>query len=277
VKVETAVMRGVGHLYHYQPYKTDWLRRTVLHNQVYFSNPKDFNDPWDCRPRYNEDSLNDPVYCEQLIRSLDANARKWTSGNFDERTHNQKIAALRANPSSLLKDHLLKAADEREKVIHQRYRVYCLVPRADSALMWAHYGDKHRGICLEFSHDARVFDGTLKVIYCDKYPKFEPFEHEINNILLPLITKSDDWRYEEEYRTIAQEKTVATPHNTLMTENSYFDLPAKMLKSIIMGALISASDEAEIRKMVAERTEHPLMLQRAVRVPNRYALSVEPC
>jgi len=272
VKVETAAMRGVGHLYHYQPYKTDWLRRTVLHDQIYFSNPKDFNDPWDCRPRYNEEGMTDPAYCAWLVSSLDANARKHRSVDFNESAHAQHMDQMRNNPS-LLKDHLRKVADEREKVIQQRYTVYCLVPRANSALMWAHYANKHRGVCLEFSH-VEVFRDILKVIYCEKYPSFEPFGRGIDKILPPLLTKSADWEYEEEYRIIAEEK--GNPDKTFVTENNYFSLPPRMLKSIILGALISSSDEAEIREMVAQRIGRPLVLKRAVRVPNRYSLSVEP-
>jgi hypothetical protein len=281
VETKTAAMLGVNNLYHYQPYNTathkpDWLRRTVEHDEIYFSNPKDFNDPWDCRPRYNEDALNDPAYCKRLVDWLDAVARKWAASGFDESAHERRIGELRSNPS-LLKAHLVKAADAREKDIHQRLRVYCLVPRANCPLMWAHYADKHRGVCLEFSRDEKVFDGTYKVVYCAEYPAFDPGEREISQILLPLITKSDDWKYENEFRIIAQERASATPHNTLITENNYFGLPAKMLKSIIVGALIPESDEAEIRKMVAEHTGHPIALKRAVRVPNRYGLSVELC
>jgi len=183
---------------------------------------------------------------------------------------------LRSN-RSLLRDHILKAADEREKEIHRRYRVYCLVPRADCTLMWAHYADKHRGVCLEFAHDARVFDGTYKVVYCEEYPEFDPGERDINKILLPLITKSHDWKYEEEYRAISQDKDNRTSHDTLITDNNYFSLPAKMLVSVIMGAMIRRFDEDEIRKMVAPRTGHPIALKRAVRLPNRYSLTVERC
>jgi hypothetical protein len=208
MNTETAAMLRVSRLYHYQPYKADWLRQTIQHDVIYFSNPKDFNDPWDCRPRYNEDALNDAVYCKRLVDWLDTVARKWAGSDFfDENTHKKRINQLRRNPS-LLRDHILKSADELEKEIHRRYRVYCLVPRADCALMWAHYADKHRGVCLEFARDARVFDGTYKVVYCEEYPQFDPGERNINKTLLPLITKSYEWKYEEEYRAISQDKKI---------------------------------------------------------------------
>jgi hypothetical protein len=49
-EIQTAAMLPLDTLYHYQPFHTDRLQQTVLHNQIYFSNPRDFNDPWDCRP-----------------------------------------------------------------------------------------------------------------------------------------------------------------------------------------------------------------------------------
>ena len=125
MNTQTAAMLRVDHLDNYQVSKADRLRQVALLGRIYFSNPNDFNDPWDCRPRYNEDALDDSAYCERLVNWLDVIARKWAPKDFDESLHNDKINQLRTD-RPLLKSHLLKAADARENVIHQRYRIYCL-------------------------------------------------------------------------------------------------------------------------------------------------------
>jgi len=89
MKTETAAMLRVSRLYHYQSYKSDWLRQTIQNDVIYFSNPKDFNDPWDCRPRYNEGALSDVSYCKRLVDWLDTVARK--GSGFDENTHKKRI------------------------------------------------------------------------------------------------------------------------------------------------------------------------------------------
>ena len=37
------------------------------------------------------------------------------------------------------------------EAIDRQYRVYCLGPDAGNLLMWPHYADRHKGVCLEFS------------------------------------------------------------------------------------------------------------------------------
>jgi hypothetical protein len=272
-EIQTAAVLPIDTLYHYQPFNADWLRQTVLRNQIYFSNPKDFNDPWDCRPHYNDDALNDPVYCARLIQRIDESGRKW-SRPFDEARHNAQIDSLRSN-RSLLKQHLRQFSEGIWGEIKQRYCVYCLSTKADCPLMWAHYADKHLGLCLEFQRDETIFDTTFKISYNDIYPIFDAAENTMMKRLLPLITKSADWSYEEEFRIIAQERRAATPHCTLMTDHNFFTFPPAFLKSVVIGCQMSESDEHKIRKIVAQRTGEPLVVKRAVRVDNRYRLAIE--
>jgi len=55
-----------------------------------------------------------------------------------------------------------------------QYGVLCLTPHWDNLLMWAHYGDAHRGICLGFDielpHDTFFGNGRL-VEYSEHKPK----------------------------------------------------------------------------------------------------------
>ena len=44
----TAATMGLDRLYHYQPFDPDRLSKIILDKDLYFSNPEDFNDPWDC-------------------------------------------------------------------------------------------------------------------------------------------------------------------------------------------------------------------------------------
>ncbi len=67
-----------------------------------------------------------------------------------------------------------------------------------SPLLWAHYADKHRGICLGF--DVARADEILKIV---KYEKERcPFPDELDEEIAQqfLYTKFADWKYEEEVR-----------------------------------------------------------------------------
>jgi hypothetical protein len=63
MKTKTAGELGIQRLYNYPTFNPDnpkhheRLRQTLLENKVYCSSPKGFNDPWDCRPCFNEKLL----------------------------------------------------------------------------------------------------------------------------------------------------------------------------------------------------------------------------
>jgi hypothetical protein len=53
-----------------------------------------------------------------------------------------------------------------------------------------------------------------------------PYEMTEEEYLRVLLAKSELWRYEQEFRLIAQERANATPgEDTLMTDGSYLQLP----------------------------------------------------
>lgn len=55
----TAHERRIRRLYHWQKFNTEWFEAQLKNSTIYCSNPKDFNDPWDCRPFFNTDILRD--------------------------------------------------------------------------------------------------------------------------------------------------------------------------------------------------------------------------
>jgi hypothetical protein len=100
-----------------------------------------------------------------------------------------------------------------------RYRVYCLGPDSGNLLMWAHYADNHRGVCLEFDTRDEVMCFPLRVEYSAQFPVMRAYTTDLVDNLVPLLSKSDVWAYEREYRLIAQERGDATDHETPVTDD----------------------------------------------------------
>ena len=67
-----------------------------------------------------------------------------------------------------------------------------------SPLLWAHYADKHRGICLGF--DVARADEILKIVKYEEERLQLPDELDEETAQQFLYTKSADWEYEEEVR-----------------------------------------------------------------------------
>jgi hypothetical protein len=67
----------------------------------------------------------------------------------------------------------------------ERWRIYCLTPKVDSVRMWAHYGEKHTGICLELNTTIEQVGSAQRVLYGDSFPILGPDDFDDRKALLP--------------------------------------------------------------------------------------------
>src|SRR5260370_2400317 len=89
----------------------------------------------------------------------------------------------------------------------ERWRIYCLTPHPNSLLLWAHYGEKHQGICLEFDAGIEQIGWAQRVVYNDTFPIIGPddFADPMALIDAVLLTKSRDSAYEDAQRVRARD------------------------------------------------------------------------
>ena len=93
---------------------------------------------------------------------------------------------------------IAKAVEE----LSRRFGVICFSRSWNNPLLWAHYSDKHKGICLGFD----MQDNFLKeVTYTRERLPPPQYEEDINEAVAQqwLFTKFEDWRYEDEVRVFA--------------------------------------------------------------------------
>jgi hypothetical protein len=265
----------VNRLFHYQRFDADWLKLAIFDETVRFSNPANFNDPWDCRPFFYIPSENEPDLRERYVQWFDSRSRKYNH-DLSEEQHGLNTIGLRRD-RSYFETIIGQFSESMMGAIHKQYRIYCLSTQPDSPLMWSHYADNHQGICLEFSCDNEVFGTAIKINYADDYPRFD-LTDDGGDILSPLITKSRVWSYEDEYRVIALEKFIGPPvAGVLRTKNNFLKLPHGALKAVIIGCMILQSEVEKLREIIGQRFSPNVVLKRAARVPNRYDLSIETC
>ena len=69
-----------------------------------------------------------------------------------------------------------------------------------NSLLWSHYSNNHKGMCLVFEIKEEQKAELFKVSYENEIPKLDFKEDE--DLKEILITKSTVWRYENEYRQI---------------------------------------------------------------------------
>jgi len=83
--------------------------------------------------------------------------------------------------------------------------------RMDSILMWSHYSDKHKGICIEydFSEESYILNFLEPINYSDKLISLSKAfgKKDFNEIArIAAITKAKDWKYEKEWRIVFPSK-----------------------------------------------------------------------
>ncbi len=123
--------------------------------------------------------------------------------------------------------------------------IFCLSEVNDNPLMWSHYADSHKGVCIEYSiSDDRLFGCDLiPVHYAKSYPKLSSADYPDDAYIQKyLSTKSDHWEYEREWRIIYDKLGVQIA-------------PPEDLTAVILGCEISSDDLGQIFQAVRSRSE----------------------
>ena len=276
---KTASPKCIQYLYHWQPFNPERLTKLLRDKEIYCSNPATFNDPWDCKVFFDIDCLSDPKELEKHIQWFGRITEKHDPALSTKEIDRWKDCC-RKNPSLFIEE-MKQFSTEMGSAIDQQYRVYCLGQDVYNTLMWAHYADAHQGLCLEFSTSNHVMCCALGVEYKREIPNIAAYSDDDDTNLIPLLTKSEVWSYEQEYRLVpqeyrlvAQEDQIKTEHDTLITNNKYLKLPDGALTSIILGCLGCQRQREEVQELVQKHSPETRVRQ-AVRLENCYELRID--
>lgn len=122
--------------------------------------------------------------------------------------------------------------------------VLCLAEDWNCPLMWSHYADKHRGLCIEYDMHKSSCPGIKPVDYrCPRGIKItELIEWKLHNssqakknvLDTYFFTKSPSWGYEKEWRDICETSGIKSA--PFRISGVYFGLrcDAAVRKSIVM-------------------------------------------
>lgn len=149
-----------------------------------------------------------------------------------------------------------------EKRLH-KLGVSCFSLSQSNYLLWSHYGDGHRGMCLEFDthQDEDLPENAHRVIYRDEVPEYDFSDLKLMGDSAPTIicTKGKFWDYEEEIRFVHEEcdDLVAYEHD---------------LSGVIFGCLTSLQH----RRLVESVIDSKIQVYKASLSDSRYALEVHP-
>lgn len=222
-------------------------------NQLFWPSPLSFNDPFNCLPAHQ-------INGSKLKREF--KLRKTIKTYYPQLSRAQVKAKARSS-LSIPKNEQVGAMKGSNELWLKEIGICSLSATPSNVLMWSHYSDSHKGICVQFepsyywassfSADNLYFEEALPVVYADKRPTFDLSNPMRDQKVLErqFLTKADYWNYEQEWRLLRSRE-----------RPGYQDFPASCLKSIILGAMISEANEGQVREWNAYR-EKPARIKRA--------------
>jgi hypothetical protein len=226
--------------------------------QIWFPSPSELNDPFECRPRITFDGTKDEII-ELLVSVLRKQNHLMSNNVATAEAANIYLQGRHRDPKTweaVRRDVIQMLANE--------IGLYCLSRIPNSILMWAHYGNKHQGYCLEFeaTDNTLVCGEALPVLYSDSYPEFDYFKTpKEKQVELVFMTKYTSWAYEQEWRIIDYRKGPGVR-----------EYPAELLKSVIFGLRMCEQNKTLIRKWASRRGHNVQFFQA---VPNDRNFSIE--
>ncbi len=201
----------------------DWLIR--------FTQPGALNDPFEMRPHISGYGTTDEVFA-----IAETNWEAHTKSKYEELAKQPDYQISYADYRVDMEKHhipmVLKGiekapeynaemASKIDKMINSSVGVLSLCTHLDSLLMWAHYGDSHRGFVVEFDTTSPFFKqerppahvaasdveavqfaeehGRLRIVH---YSNQRPSLVVTKMLFDHLLTKGLPWKYEDEWRML---------------------------------------------------------------------------
>ncbi len=204
------------------------LIESLVNSSLYFARPDELNDPFDCRP--------------DLRKSL------------------LRAASLATGRQ---KSFLQSALNDGQKFIESwkaRFESFGIcsfsleLAKQESTLMWAHYADRHKGVCLLYRFtESFLIDRKNNIFGVDTVQYIDdPFTNWLRDkapqemrafieglVRISLTAKSPPWIYEHEARIIRG-------------QHGLLNIPSRSLEQICFGLDTPESDIDLVAKLASE-------------------------
>lgn len=202
------------------------MHELLLHSRLRLSSKDEFNDPFDSTLALSE------VTGEEAVNFLTDIHRRHVAQD----PHPSLLAGARANPSAFQSATLKQMRETLSKV-----GIYSMSSSIDHPLLWAHYGNSHRGVALVFDHGIdNGISSCLPVRYQDDFP-IASLSDPISVSYASLV-KGNAWRYESEWRIVEVRKA-----------REWLEIDASSLRGIVFGARCAKEDKDYIHALVERR------------------------
>jgi hypothetical protein len=255
-------------LYKYRSWDNKLHQSLLRDNKIFFASPQAFNDPFDCRI---------PIRCDLLTEKqkyelyLEAARGRWPDRPEEEIAREAEELRRGARFDDPV---MLSQLQQKWENILLGWGVFSLSEDPTSILMWSHYADCHRGFCVGFKtaewdvEERRWEQQGIQthghpVIYEDKYPTILPDNSRNNyDIKQVLLTKSELWAYEKEWRALLFFQT----NKPLCIRDAVFS-------EVILGCQMPPEYKSQVVEVVRGKSSS-IRIRQAVKKEGEFALDL---
>lgn len=179
-------------LYKYYKDKTHAID-SIKDNKMWYSAPCKFNDVFDC-----DISVDDNAIFNAALEIVSSNTKIRVGS-----------PAWKEIQSNMRKE--TKSLRSTFETMKSTMGVACLSESDDSLLMWAHYANNHRGMCVEYDLmeiNTQLGFTPVPIIYSNDRVCFNTLnpatagDDTLALFIESITSKSEEWRYEREWRII---------------------------------------------------------------------------
>jgi len=192
-------------LYKYRPVN-EFLFKILSDKAIYHAGKDSFNDPLDGINAYKLDFTLEDIntfFLKLGVNEPDLEKR--------QRKHRQLVDVFGVK------------LDRFEEIFKRQFiegsiadfGISCFTTKNDNFLMWSHYADNHKGVCLEFDFSKEIdllssgqLDVTDSYMLCFRKVNYSGAVPVVNikeifaERFSPVYHKAKSWEYEDEYRSI---------------------------------------------------------------------------
>jgi len=261
-----------------------YTMENLANNQLYFKDPTKFNDPFDSKVFLEKKGTEENwISWFDRVKGYDRTKAKEILHNNEAFYKEGDFFILDPNGKYHQQIGSNLHGDINENVLP---RVCCFSGTDESILMWSHYANEHKGICLRFrsfidpantdyvkyflplgiSTQSVANIPFLKVDYIDPNPVniFDPDRNK--KVVKFLCTKCPVWKYELEYRMLPFEDEL---------EDGFIKYNKKDLEGVIFGLKISHKDAKLVYETV-KKNYLDVNFYESKEVSHKYEVTIEP-
>ena len=227
------------------------------------------NDPLECLPFF---------YCPDDKSAIEARhiAALKRKGKSLPTGYEQALNGLYQKGE--IQKELAESSLKCQKNLNQKYCLLSVSKTARNTVMWAHYAHKHKGAVIGIDFDSIFPNKDIQmdsVDYSEQRPRINiltDFETPPEAFLRTILTKSSEWKYEQEFRTVfsvdalgnLRKQGLACLKDFNGKKTWFLRLNPESIREVLFGLFTEVSLKQKVRNLIRSPELQHVKLYQAV-------------